>query len=159
MADSVQLLREQLSRTLDWQEAHLGFDKGIEGIPADRRGHRPAGFTHSAWELLEHMRIAQNDLLDFCVNANYVHARNWPDDYWPIDSAPSATEWQASIDAFKADRAALKKLAADVSIDLFAKVPAGKPNQTYLRAILLVIEHNAYHLGQLVAVRQALTGL
>jgi uncharacterized damage-inducible protein DinB len=156
MTDSLQSLRDHLARALDWKEAHLGFDKAIEGFPADRRGHRPR-FTHSAWELLEHMRIAQNDLLDFCVNENYAHALKWPDDYWPGDSAPSEAEWNASIEAYKADRAALKKVASDPSIDLFAKVPMGKDTQTYLRSILLVIEHNAYHLGQLVAVRQSLT--
>src|SRR5688572_4687969 len=68
-------LREQLARALDWDEAHVGLDKAVEGVPADKRGARPAGFDHSAWQLLEHMRIAQEDILDFCVNAKYVHSR------------------------------------------------------------------------------------
>ena len=103
------------------------------------------------------MRLAQKDILDFCMNARYVHALKWPDDYWPKDPAPpSAKAWSNSIADFKADRERLKKLAGDASVDLEALVPTGKGRQTYLRAILLVVDHNAYHLGQLVAVRRAL---
>ena len=157
MTDSSQLLRDHLSHALDWQEAHLGFDEAVDRIPANRRGDCPPGFNHSAWQLLEHMRIAQNDLLDFCVNASYAHALSWPDDYWPKEPAPPSEDaWNASIAAFTADRAELKRLTNDLSIDLAAKVPTGKATQTYLRAILLVIDHNAYHLGQLVSVGQAL---
>src|SRR5688500_16054692 len=97
-------LREQLVRVLDWEESHVGFDKAVEDMPTDKRGTRPAGVDHSAWQLLEHMRIAQEDILDFCVNAKYVHSRSWPDDYWPNDPAPSgASAWEASIAAYKRD--------------------------------------------------------
>jgi hypothetical protein len=118
------------------------------------------GSSHSPWNCSSTCRIAQNDLLDFCVNAKYAHVLNWPDDYWPRESAPpSEADWDASSAAFTADCAKFKELANDSSIDLFAKVPTGKDNQTYLRAILLVIDHNAYHLGQLVSAKQALARL
>lgn len=144
-------------RLLDWEEAHVSFDKAVEGIPADRQGSHAAGFDHSPWQLLEHLRLAQKDLLDFCVNAHYQHALKWPDDYWPRDAAPpGATAWDSSVADFKADREKLKQLIRDTDIDLFALVPTGKAQQTYLRAILLVVDHAAYHVGQLVASRRAL---
>ncbi len=149
-------LRDQLARALDWDEAQVGFDKAVEGVPADQRGARPAGFEHSPWQLLEHMRIAQEDILDFCVNADYEEMRHWPDDYWPKDPAPpDPRAWDASIAAFKRDRERMKELARETK-DLYASVPTGDAKQTYLRAVLLVTDHNAYHLGQLVAVRRAL---
>ena len=150
-------LRSQLARFLEWEEGHVGFDKAVDGIPEDQRGSPAAGFEHTAWQLLEHMRLAQKDLLDFCGNPQYVHALEWPDDYWPRSPAPPrATAWDESIADFKADREKLKRLIRETDLDLFATVPTGKGQQTYLRAILLVADHNAYHLGQLVAVRRAL---
>jgi uncharacterized damage-inducible protein DinB len=149
-------LRDQLVRFLDWEEAHVGFDKAIDGLPADKRGARAQGFEHSVWQLLEHMRIAQEDILDFCVNPKYVHSMKWPDDYWPTQPAPAtAAAWDASIASFKREREQFKALARDTK-DLYAPVPTGKSNQTYLRAVLLVVDHDAYHLGQIVAVRRAL---
>jgi uncharacterized damage-inducible protein DinB len=154
--ENTRALREQLARILDWEEAHVGFDKAVEGLPAGKRGARPAGFEHSAWQLLEHLRIAQEDILDFCLNAKYVHSRHWPDDYWPKDPAPpDAKAWEASIAAFKRDREKMKLVARETK-DLYSSVPTGNEKQTYLRALLLVADHNAYHLGQLVAVRRAL---
>jgi uncharacterized damage-inducible protein DinB len=150
-------LRAHLVRVLDWEEAHVGFDKALDGIPEDKRGSRTDGFEHSTWQLLEHMRLAQKDLLDFARNSQYVHALKWPDDYWPRNPAPpDATAWNQSIAEFKSDRERLKQLALDTEIDLFALVPTGKGHQTYLRTILVVVDHNAYHVGQLVAVRRAL---
>jgi uncharacterized damage-inducible protein DinB len=157
MSESLEPLREQLARVLDWEEAHLSFDKAVDRIPAEQRGNRAAGFEHTPWQLLEHMRVAQKDILDFCVNAQYVHALRWPEDYWPPSAEPpDATAWNASVAGFKTDREELKRLVRDARVDLFAVVPTGKGQQTYLRAILLVADHNAYHLGQLVAVRRAL---
>jgi uncharacterized damage-inducible protein DinB len=148
-------LRAQLARALDWQEAHVALDKALEGIPAAKRGERPKGFEHSVWQLFEHMRIAQQDILDFCVNASYEERLTWPDDYWPKQATPTESAWKESITAFARDRDAMKKLTREAK-DLLAPVPTGKPNQTYLRAILLLVDHNAYHLGQIVAVRRAL---
>src|SRR5687767_13814525 len=82
MTQNVESVRDHLVRLLDWEEAHVGFDKAIDGIPAGQRGARAAGFEHSPWQLLEHIRIAQQDILDFCVNAAYEHNLKWPDDYW-----------------------------------------------------------------------------
>src|SRR5436190_13985506 len=145
MPDALAPLRDHLIRALEWTEAHAGFDRAIAGIPADKRGERPAGFDRSLWELLEHLRLAQKDLLDFCVNTRYVHAMTWPDDYWPGAPVPSDAEWQASLAEFTADRSRLQQMIRDESLDLFQLVPTGKDRQTYLRAILLVIDHNAYH--------------
>ena len=148
--------RDHLERVLDWEDGHVGFDKAVDGIPPDKRGARPAGFEHSPWQLLEHIRIAQEDILDFCLNAAYEHTMEWPDDYWPTDPAPpSQTAWTESIASYARSRDDLKRLARDVD-DLTATVPTGKGNQTYLRAILLAADHAAYHVGQLVAVRRAL---
>jgi hypothetical protein len=156
MANSIDGIRDHLVRVLDWKEAHVGFDKAVAGIPADKRGACPPGFDHSPWELLEHLRIAQDDILDFCVNAAYEHALKWPDDYWPATAAPpDARAWTDSIAAYARSRDQLKQLARDVE-DLTASVPTGKKPQTYLRAILLTADHTAYHVGQLVSVRRAL---
>jgi uncharacterized damage-inducible protein DinB len=148
-------IRDHLVRVLDWEEAHVGFDKAIDGIPADKRGVKAPGFEYSAWQLLEHMRLAQLDILDFCVNPKYVHTMKWPDDYWPAPAPASADVWKQSIASYTESREKMKALARDVE-DLTARVPTGKGNQTYMRAILLVADHNAYHVGQLVALRKAL---
>jgi uncharacterized damage-inducible protein DinB len=157
MNEAPDRLREQLVRLLDWEEAHVGFDHAVDRIPADPCGSSPPGFEHTPWQLLEHMRIVQKDLLDFCENAQYSHALAWPQDYWPKSAAPpDAKAWSTSVSDFKKDRNTLKQLIRDARVDLFAPVPTGAGHQTYLRAILLVADHNAYHLGQLVAVRRAL---
>jgi hypothetical protein len=156
MRESTTALRDQLARVLDWEDAHVGFDKAVDGIPPDKRGARAAGFEHSVWQLVEHIRLAQDDILDFCVNSAYKHTLKWPDDYWPKDPAPpSEKAWTESIAAFVRSREKLKRLATDIE-DLTAKVPTGKGHQTYLRGILLAADHVAYHVGQIVAVRRAL---
>ena len=149
-------LRDHLVRVLDWEDAHVGFDKAIDGIPAGQQGARAPGFEHSPWQLLEHLRLAQDDILDFCLNSAYRHTMTWPEDYWPKDPAPpSEKAWADSIASYVRTRDALKQLAREAE-DLTAKVPTGKDNQTYLRAILLAADHAAYHVGQIVAVRKAL---
>jgi len=148
-------IREQLARILDWTEAHVGFDKAVDGIPADKRGATPPGFEHSPWQLVEHIRIAQDDILDFCVNAKYVHNLKWPDDYWPRAAAPADAAWNESLASFRRARDRMNTLAREVP-DLTAAVPTGKSHQTFLRAILLSADHASYHVGQIVAVRRAL---
>jgi hypothetical protein len=156
MPESIQVLRDHLVRLLSWDDAHVGFDKAIDGIPAEKRGALAAGFEHSPWQLLEHLRIAQEDIVDFCVDAKYEHTMTWPDDYWPKQHVPpNDRAWTDSIKAYTRSLDKLKQLARDVE-NLTAKVPTGNAAQTYLRAILLAADHNAYHVGQLVAVRRAL---
>lgn len=156
MRKSPDAFRDHLVRVLDWEDAHVGFDKAVDGIPVEKRGARAAGFEHSPWQLLEHIRIAQADILDFCVNAHYKHDMKWPDDYWPKDPAPpNAKAWNESIASYSRDRDALMRIAREVE-DVTAKVPTGNAKQTYLRAILLTADHTAYHVGQLVALRRAL---
>jgi len=156
MREPLDAMRDHLVRVLDWEDAHVGFDKAVGELPAHARGERPFGFEHSPWELLEHIRIAQDDILDFCVNAQYSHDLAWPGDYWPKSAAPpDDAAWEASIAACLRSRGELQRLAREVP-DLAAAVPTGKPEQTYLRAILLAADHVAYHVGQIVAVRRAL---
>jgi hypothetical protein len=156
MSESTSALRDHLVRVLDWEDAHVGFDKAVDGIPPEKRGARAAGFEHSPWQLLEHIRVAQDDILDFCRNSAYEHTMKWPDDYWPRDPAPpSQHAWTDSVASYARSREEMKRLARDVE-DLTAKVPTGEGNQTYLRAILLAADHVAYHVGQIVAVRRAL---
>ena len=148
-------LRQHLLNALDAKGAHLDFDAAIRDLPAGVRGRRPEGLPYSPWELLEHLRFTQHDILDFCHNPDYTEP-DWPDDYWPETSAPpSPYAWDASADAFRRDLQTMKDLVADPDTDLYATIPHGD-GQTYLREVLLVIDHNAYHLGQLVAVRRLL---
>ena len=145
-------LRSQLARALEWEDAHVGFDRAVEGVPAELRGRVPDGLPYSAWQLLEHLRLAQEDILDFCRNPGYAQ-RDWPDDYWPATPAPATPRaWDDSVAAFRRDRQALARLAADAQVDLFAPIPHGS-GQTLLRELLLVLDHTAYHLG---GIRQAL---
>ena len=156
MSETIPAVRDHLVRVLDWEDAHVTFDRVVADIPADRRGSRAAGFEHSPWQLVEHIRIAQEDIVDFCVNAAYAHAMRWPDDYWPRDPVPPGPQaWTDSVAAYARSREALQRLARDVA-DLTAPVPTGTATQTYLRAILLAADHAAYHVGQIVAVRRAL---
>jgi hypothetical protein len=149
-----QALRDQLARFLDWKEAHAGFDKAVEGIPPDLRGKAPAGLPHSPWQILEHLRIAQHDILDFTINPNYEE-KKWPDDYWPSAEPPTPTAWDDSVAAYRRDREAMKKLVRDPKTDLFARIPHGS-GQTYIREALLAADHAAYHVGQLVLLRRLL---
>jgi hypothetical protein len=155
MPAALEPLREQLVRLLDFREAHVGFDAAVDGIGPAHRGKTPPGLPHSPWQLLEHLRIAQHDILDFCVNPNY-REMTWPADYWPADPAPpSDAAWKESLAAYARDRESLKELVRDPGRDLFSTIPHGG-GQTYLREILLVADHAAYHVGQLVLVRRLL---
>jgi uncharacterized damage-inducible protein DinB len=148
-----QAVREFVAKLLAWDDAHVGFDAAVADIPEQYRGKR-AG-AHSAWELVEHIRIAQYDILDFSRNSNYKEME-WPKDYWPPTPGPaSPAAWDESLAAVRRDREALQQMALDTSIDLTQKIPHGE-GQTYLRELLLVADHTAYHVGQLVLVRQSL---
>ena len=149
------MLRDQLARALAWHEAHATFDDAVGGLAPELRGRRPQGFSHSAWELVEHLRVAQHDLLDFCRNPKYKEMK-WPDDYWPRGpEPPTAKAWDESVAAYQRDRLDFEALTRDPKIDLDAQIPHGT-GQTYAREILLAIDHAAYHVGQLVSVRRAL---
>lgn len=153
--DKDRALRDHLLELLRGGSAHLDFDKAIAGLPADLWGVRPEGTPHSVWELVEHLRIAQWDILDFSRNPDYA-SLDWPKDYWPPTPAPAdAAAWEESVAAFHRDLKAMQDLVADPKTDLYAKIPWGD-GQTILREALLVADHNAYHLGQIVAVRQML---
>jgi uncharacterized damage-inducible protein DinB len=156
MASVTDAVRDHLVRVLDWEDAHVGFEAAVAGLSAEARGARAPGFEHTCWQLLEHMRIAQDDILDFCVNPRYEESLVWPDDYWPAAPGPPDEDaWSGSIAAYVRSRGELQRLAREIA-DLTAPVPSGTERQTYLRAILLAADHAAYHVGQLVAVRRAL---
>jgi hypothetical protein len=147
-------VRELLARLLAWEDAHVGFEKAVANIPAALRGKRPRG-AQSPWELVEHLRITQQDILDFCRNPESRELQ-WPDEYWPTSPAPpSASAWTRSIRQFQQDRKALQQLAADRTLDLHARIPHGS-GQTYMRELVLAADHAAYHVGQLVVVRRLL---
>lgn len=148
-------VREHVRKLLEWGDAHVTFDAAVKGIPQRFRGVTPDRLPHSAWQLVEHIRIAQADILEFCVSSRYKE-KKWPDDYWPRAAAlPAANAWTRSIATCRRDRRLLQRLAADPSIDLLAAIPWGN-GQTYLRELLLVADHTAYHVGQLVLLRRTL---
>jgi hypothetical protein len=148
-------LRAHLLELLHGGHAHLSFDDAVRDLPADLRGKAPRGSPYTAWQLVEHLRLAQDDILRFSRNTDGSYEElEWPDDYWPKAKAPrDAAEWEASLVAFRADRKAMEALVADPAQDLFAPFPWGD-GQTLLREAMLVADHTAYHLGQLVLLRR-----
>ena len=148
-------LRAHLTKLLAWHDAHVDFDTAVADLSTELRGRIPRGSPYSIWQLVEHLRIAQHDILDFCVNPHYKEM-HWPDDYWPSDPAPvDDRAWTTSLDHYRRDLAKVQQLAENTAIDLFATIPHGS-GQTYLREILLVADHAAYHVGQIVIVRRLL---
>lgn len=148
-------LRRQLLALLTWEDAHVSFDDAVKGVPAHARGIQAPGLPYSLWQLLEHIRLAQRDILEFCIDPGY-QARKWPDDYWPKSPAPPSSQaWRQSVSAIRSDRRDLIRLLSDGAVDLFAQIPHGQ-GQTYLREIVLVADHNAFHVGQIVVVRRLL---
>ncbi len=148
-------LRQHILYFLRGGGAHLDFEKVVAGLPAKLRGAKPKGLPYTAWRLLEHMRIAQWDILEFSRNPKHV-SPEFAEGYWPAsDSPPSAAAWEASVKRFRSDLAAMQELVKDPSTDLLAPIPHGK-GQTILREALLVADHNAYHLGQFVVLRRLL---
>ena len=148
-------VRQQIARILDWEDAHAGFDAATEDLPADLRGRAPHGLPYSPWQLVEHIRRTQADILEFCRKGPYKE-KDWPADYWPSATAPpTADAWDESIEAYRRDREALEEMAGDAAVPLTARVPHGT-SQTYLRELLLVADHTAYHVGELIVVRRLL---
>lgn len=149
------ILREHVLELLDGGGAHLGFDAAVADLPAKLRGAKPPGEPHTPWRLVEHIRLAQWDILEFVRNPAHKSPA-WPDGYWPKDDAPpDATAWSKSLAAFRADLADLKALVADPSADLLRPLPHGQ-GQTLAREAMLAADHTAYHLGQLVLLRRVL---
>lgn len=150
------ILRDQLLEFLRGGSAHIDFKSAIKDFPPALYGKKPEGVPYSAWQLLEHLRIALHDILDFCVNPKYA-APEWPKDYWPEAAAPrSAEDWRASVRAIEADIAEFERLAGNPGSNLYARIPWGD-GQTLLREILLAGDHNSYHLGQLVMLKKQLS--
>jgi DinB superfamily len=148
-------LREHILYLLGGGGAHAKFDEVVNGIPAKLRGQKPSGLPHSLWMLLEHLRIAQRDILEFSHNSKYESPK-WPEGYWPkTEAPPSAAAWDASVKQFRQDLKAMQDLVKDPKTDLFAQVPWGD-GQTILREALLAADHNAYHVGQMVDARRLL---
>jgi DinB superfamily len=148
-------LRQHVLYLLEGGGAHTKFDEVIAGIPAKLRGRKPAGLPHSLWMLLEHLRIAQWDILEFSRNRKHV-SPEWPEGYWPdTEAPPSAAAWNASIRKFRQDSKAMENLVTNPKTDLFVRIPWGD-GQTILREALLVADHNAYHLGQMLDIRRLL---
>ena len=151
----MKILRQHLARLLGWSDAHVSFDDAVAGLPVALRGKVPDGLPYSPWQLVEHMRLTQADILEFCVSRKY-REKTWPKDYWPSSAAPpTRVAWSASISGFSADRRALERLVMNPRRDLLAIVPSGT-DQTTLREVVLAADHTAYHVGQLVAVRRLL---
>jgi hypothetical protein len=149
------VLRDQTLELLRGGSAHLDFDKAVAGLPAKLRGAKPAGQPHTPWRLVEHLRIAQGDILEFCRNPRHVSPK-WPDAYWPDgDAPPDGKAWSQTLRSFRADHKAMQRLIANPAADLLAPIPGGQ-GQTLLREAMLVADHNAYHLGQLVILRRLL---
>jgi len=155
--DPHRALRDHLLYLLRGGGAHAGFEKVLAGLPAELRGKKAPGLPHTAWQLLEHLRLAQWDILEFSRSRDHV-SPDFPEGYWPkTEAPPDAAAWDRSLEAFRKDLKAMEALVDDPATDLYAKIPWGD-GQTLLREALLVADHNAYHLGQIVNVRQALGG-
>ncbi len=148
-------LRAHVIELLQGGHAHPTFDAAVSGFPVEQAGQNPNDLPHSAWQLLEHMRIAQWDILEFSRNQKHI-SPNWPEGYWPERDAPQAKQdWSQSVRSFRADLKAMVELIADPANDLLAPFSHGK-GQTLLREALLVADHNSYHIGQLVMLRRLL---
>jgi hypothetical protein len=148
-------LREHLANLLKSGDAHADFDAAVKGLAPQLQGKRPEGASHSAWEILEHMRLAQWDILEFTRNPKHV-SPEFPGGYWPATpQPPNDSAWIAAADAFRADLAATSQLVENEATDLFARIPHGS-GQTVLREALVLADHNAYHLGELILLRRLL---
>jgi DinB superfamily len=148
-------VREQVINLLHGGHAHLTLDAVVKDFPAKLRGVKPTGAPHSAWQLIEHLRIAQWDILEFSRNPKHV-SPSWPDGYWPkTEKPPSEAAWNKTITAIRQDIEAMQKLVENPKTDLSAKIPHGT-GQNILREALLIADHNSYHIGQILLLRRLL---
>jgi hypothetical protein len=155
MADPQKSLREHLAYLLKGEGAHASFEDAVKSFPAELRGKKLKDFPHTAWMLLEHLRLAQLDILEYGRDPKHVSPK-WPEGYWPKQEAPTDSgAWNKSVAAFEADLKAMHALVANPKTDLFAPLP-NTDGHTVLREALLLADHNAYHLGQLVMLRRLL---
>jgi DinB superfamily len=153
--DSDKQLRLQIAKAIDWGEAHADLAASVADFPEELRGKIPPGLPHSAWQLLDHIRIALWDIVEFCRNPRHKSPA-WPDGYWPKKPEPPSDDaWENSIQSIRDHLEDMRSLITDKKHDLLAPLPGGS-GQTLLREALLIADHNAYHLGQLVLVRKAL---
>lgn len=149
------VVREELLHLLRGGNAHLSFDDAVADFPMDAINRRPPNVPYTPWHLLEHLRLAQWDILDFVRNPNYREMK-WPEDYWPApDAEADAAAWEGTLAAFRADLKAVEDLVNDPQTDFSATIPHGD-GQTILREILLVADHNAYHIGEFAILRQVM---
>jgi uncharacterized damage-inducible protein DinB len=147
--------RGHLKNALAGKGAHVDFEEAIKNFPVDLRGKHARGVPHTAWQVLEHIRITQADILNFCINPDYKDL-NWPQDYWPSNAAPdSEAAWDRSIAGYRGDLKKMQELIGDSARDLHSQIPHGD-GQTLFREAILVIDHSSYHVGQLVTLRQLL---
>lgn len=147
--------RRIVASALDWEQAHASLNSAVDGLPSELRGKRPQGLVHSIWELVEHIRLTQKDLLDFCVDPNYREPK-WPNDYWPPTPAPpNDAAWTESLAAIRRDADAFAEFARNDPRDLTLPIPHGT-GQTYLRTVLVAVDHTSYHVGQILDARRLL---
>jgi hypothetical protein len=155
MEEDEAILTQQLLERLKGRGAHMPFEEATKDFPMDRINEPFPNGTYSSWALIEHLRIAQWDILDFIRNPGYQYME-WPKDYWPEpEKQATPEEWQETVGRFHADRAALEELAQDPETDLYARIPWGE-GQTALREFLIVADHNAYHIGEFAIMRQVM---
>ena len=144
-----------VASSLTWEQAHASLDSAVKALLAELRGRRPDGLPYSVWELVEHIRMTQHDLLEFCTNPNY-HEPKWPDDYWPRSPAPpNDAAWNESLATTRREAEALARFTTDNVAKLTQKIPHGT-GQTYLRTVLVATDHTSHHVGQIIAVRRLL---
>ena len=155
MKDGDKVMREQLVELLHGKSAHLSFDDAVAGLPPKMRGAKPEGMPHTVWRLVEHMRIAQRDILEFSKDGRHKSPK-WPDGYWPEGDAPrDAGQWNQTVKQVRADLKEMMRMVKDKKVDLLAPIPGGQ-GQTVFREAMLVADHNSYHVAQIVMVRRML---
>lgn len=150
-----QKLRDELIKALQWEDAHAGFRKAVEGLTEERLGIKTSNLPYSIWQLAEHIRITQHDIVEFSIGKDYKHLQ-WPGHYWPVHASPASMEdWHHTLEAIHTDRQRVIGLVGDPNHDLFAPFPHGS-GQHLFREAILIIDHEAYHTGQIILIRKLL---